>query len=196
MKVDPSRSGVTVTVQLNHLLMPIDRGDRYEDPLQEALTESGLGEVVGGGTMQLQSGEIEYIDVEVSLTDESRGVPFLISRLEALGAPKGSKLQIAEGEGVREIPFGKAEGVAVYLDGVSLPDTVYETADVNVVVEELDRRLDGHGEMQSHWQGSTETALYFYGEDAEAMKRRMADFLAAYPLCEGARVVTIAPRAA
>jgi hypothetical protein len=148
--------------------------------------------------MQAQSGEIEYVDVAVELTDAGRGIPFLIATLEALGAPKGSKLRIAEGGGgsVREIPFGKAEGVGVYLDGVNLPDDVYATSDVNVVIEELDRRLDGVGGMQGYWQGPTETALYFYGRDAEEMKRLMADFLAVYPLCAGARVVTIAPRAA
>ena len=198
MNADSPNAGLEVTAQLNHLLMPVDRGARYEDPLQEALAARGLGEVVGGGTMQLQSGEIEYIDVAVTLTDADLGVPFVIATLEALGAPKGSKLQIAEGEGggVREVPFGKAEGVAVYLDGVNRPDAVYATSDVNVVIEELDRRLEGVGGMQSYWQGPRETALYFYGRDAQEMKRLMADFLAAYPLCAGARVVTIAPRAA
>jgi hypothetical protein len=196
MNADSPSAGLEVTAQLNHLLMPVDRGARYEDPLQEALAARGLGEVVGGGTMQLQSGEIEYIDVEVALTDASLGIPFVIATLEALGAPKGSKLQIMEGESVREMPFGKAEGVAVYLDGVNLPDAVYATSDVNVVIEELDGRLEGVGGMQSYWQGPRETALYFYGRDAQEMKRLMADFLAAYPLCAGARVVTIAPRAA
>ena len=192
----PPSAGLEVTAQLNHLLMPLDRGARYEDPLQEALAARGLGEVVGGGTMQLQSGEIEYIDVAVALTDATQGIPLVIATLEALGAPRGSKLLIGEGESVRELPFGKAEGVAVYLDGVNLPDAVYATSDVNVVIEELDRRLEGVGEMQSYWQGPRETALYFYGRDAEEMKRLMADFLAVYPLCAGARVVTVAPPAA
>ena len=185
-----------VTAQLNHLLMPLDRSARYGDPLEEALAAAGLGEVVGGGTMQLRTGEIEYIDVQVALTDLQRGVPFLIEKLESFGAPVGSKLQFADGESRREIPFGKVEGVGVYLDGVNLPDEVYATSDVNVVIEELDRRLSGRGEMQSYWQGPRETALYFYGVNAEEMKGLMRDFLDTYPLCAGARVVTIAPRSA
>ena len=195
MSAGEPAAGVEVTAQLNHLLMPLDRGARYEDPLQEALSAHGLGTVDGGGTMQAPSGEIAYIDVAVILSDAGRGIPFLITTLEALGAPRGSKLQIAEAGAVREIPFGQAEGVAVYLDGVNLPDEVYATSDVNVVIEELDRRLEGVGEMQSYWEGPRETALYFYGRDADEMRRRMADFLASYPLCAGARVVTIAPRA-
>jgi hypothetical protein len=190
------KTPLEVTAQLNHRLMPVDRGARYEDPLHDALALAGLGEVLGGGTMQLESGEIEYIDVEVSLSDATRGIPFVIERLQALGAPKGSKLHIVEGDTVSEIPFGAAEGVAVYLDGVNLPDDVYATSDVNVVIEELDRRLGGVGAMQSYWQGPRETALYFYGRDAEEMKRHMAGFLATYRLCTGARVVTIAPRTA
>ena len=87
MNADSPSAGLEVTAQLNHLLMPVDRGARDEDPRQEALAARGLGEVVGGGTMQLQSGEIEYIDVEVALTDASLGIPFLIATLEELGAP-------------------------------------------------------------------------------------------------------------
>lgn len=184
---------IGVTTQLNHPLMPLDRCARHEDPLQDTLTAQGLGELDGGGTMQLPSGEIEYIDVEMQLTDLDRGVRIVIDRLEALGAPKGPKLQIHDRTPPREIPFGRAEGVGIYLDGVNLPDEVYATSDVNVVIEELNGRLAGRGEMQSYWQGPTETALYFYGDDAEKMKRLMADFLASYPLCAGARLVTVAP---
>lgn len=185
---------MNVTARLNHLLMPLDRGERYEDPLQDALAARGFGSVDGGGTMMLQSGEVEFVDVEVILTNDDEGIPFVIATLEERGAPKGSMLQIHEAAGIREVPFGKAEGVGIYLDGVNLPAEVYADSDVNVVVEELNRSIEGVGELQSYWEGPTETALYFYGPNAEEMKRRMAGFLARYPLCAGARVVTIAPR--
>lgn len=182
------------TAQLNHLIMPIDRGDRYEDPLDDALREAGLGFTDGGGTMQQKSGEIEYIDVEIALHDLEKGIPFVIEHLEKWGAPKGSVLKIYENDSRREIPFGKTEGVAVYLDGVNLPDEVYAESDVNVVIEEIDKALGGAGEFQSHWQGNEETALYFYGVEASKMKELMKPFLASYPLCKGARVVIIAPK--
>jgi hypothetical protein len=185
---------VHVTAQVNHLLMPIDRGERYTDPLHESLSQKGLGETDGGGTMLLQSGEIEYIDVEIILNNLDEGIPFVIERLEALGAPKGSVLKIHDSEPSREIPFGKAEGIAVYLDGVNLPDEVYASSDVNVVIEEFNKRLNGHGAMQGYWQGPTETALYLYGDNAEKMRHLISDFLNTYPLCKGARVVTIAPK--
>lgn len=39
--------------------------------------------------------------------------------------------------------------------------------------------------------GPRETALYFYGESAEEMNGLMSEVLATYPVCTGARVVTI-----
>ena len=47
--------------------MPIDRGEIYEDPLDELLKAENIGEVSGGGTMQKKSGEIEYCDIEIEL---------------------------------------------------------------------------------------------------------------------------------
>ncbi|MHC4744632.1 MAG: hypothetical protein ACYS8Z_22185 [Planctomycetota bacterium] len=94
----PGSSGkskqVEVTAQLNHLLMPLDRGERYEEPLHELLVQKGFGETTGGGTMMSQSREIEYIDVEITLNDLTKGIPFVIEQLEAFGAPKGSVLRI------------------------------------------------------------------------------------------------------
>lgn len=191
----PPPSGVTpVTAQLNHKLMPIDRGERYEDPLNEALSRRGYGATDGGGTMMEKTKEIEFVDVEMNLIQTDKSIPFVIEQLESFGAPKGSKLIIRESGQLREIPFGKIEGVGVYLDGVNLPEEVYKTCDVNLVMKEFDALLKGHGCVQSHWQGSTETALYIYGDDAELMKKLIAPYMATYPLCQGARVVTVAPK--
>lgn len=186
--------GVYATAQLNHLIMPLQRGERYEDPLDEALRKQEYGSTDEGGTMQLQSGEIAFIDVEIILTNLDEGVPFVIKQLESFGAPKGSVLRVHDSEPPREITFGKAEGIAIYLDGVNLPKEVYESSDVNVLIEELNKRLEGHGEIQGHWQGPTETALYFYGNDAEEMKRLIRDFTDQYPLCQNSRIITIAPK--
>lgn len=183
-----------VFVHLNHRLGPLDRGERFEDPLQDRLEADGLGEVTGGGTGQDESGEIAYLGVDVELEDLDRGLPLVIETLNAHGAPKGSHLEVHDGpEGeVREIPIGVHEGLAVYLDGVGLPDEVYATTDVNFVVEEIDRLLGDAGGFEAHWQGPTETALYLFGRSADEMAARIAPFLASYPLCRGARVVRIA----
>ncbi len=184
----------SVTAQLNHKLMPLDRGERYEDPLQDELEKHGFGETDGGGTMTQKSGEIEFIDIEMRLRQTGKSIPFVIKRLESYGAPKGSKLIIGEGREKREIPFGQIEGLGVYLDGVNLPDEVYKTSDVNFVIKEFNKRLKGHGSVQSNWQGPRETALYIYGDNVEKMKSKIVDFMAEYPLCRGARVVTLTPK--
>src|SRR6266404_6773955 len=92
----------SVTAQLNHKLMPLDRGERYEDPLQDELEKHGFGETDGGGTMTQKSGEIEFIDIEMRLRQTGKSIPFVIKRLESYGAPKGSKLIIGEGREKRE----------------------------------------------------------------------------------------------
>jgi hypothetical protein len=185
----------SVTAQLNHKLGPLERGERYEDPLAEALKEARLGELEeSGGTMLSKEGEILFIDVHFFLFSLDEGIPFVTRFLEQRGAPKGSVLQMFRGDAPeKEIPFGLREGFGVYLNGVNLPDEVYRTCDVNLVIREFNQRLAGHGQYESYWQGPTETALYCYGDSNAVMKPLIRDFLESYPLCKGARVVDLTP---
>ena len=41
-------SGNFIVATLNDKVMPIDRGEIYEDPLDEFLQSNGIGEVTGG----------------------------------------------------------------------------------------------------------------------------------------------------
>ncbi len=185
---------LSVTAQINHKLGPIDRGERYEEPLDSGVAAHAYGETDGGGTMLSAEKEIEFIDVHMLLSAPEISVPFVIQLLEQQGAPKGSKLMICENDKVsKEIPFGLREGFGIYLDGVNLPDQVYKECDSNIVVSEVDKCLKGHGQIESHWQGPTETALYVYGDSNAIMKPLIVDFLASYPLCKGARIVDITP---
>lgn len=188
-----NNSGESVIVRLNDKVMPIDRGEVYEDPLDELLRINKYGEVTGGGTMQAKTGEIEFCDLEVliyknqnleSVTAE------IIKLLESHGAPKGSFLTIDKSSEV--IPFGKAEGLAIYLDGVNLPENVYKECDSTEVLLKLGTLMGDSGNILRYWQGETETALYFYGESFEKMKHAIAEFIKEYPLCQGARVIQIA----
>lgn len=183
---------ISAYAQLNARIMPLDRGERYEDPLGEALEKNGYGKVTGGGTMQSQEGEIEYCGIDIDLFDARQGVPFVCKFLSERGAPKGSKLEYdLNGESV-EVPFGQAEALAIYLNGTDLPDEVYKQCDVNEVYDEINRLLGDRGSIQGHWQGPTETALYLYGYSAEELRTLIAGYLAEYPLCQRARVVRIA----
>ena len=179
---------VSINVKLNARLQPEHRLQLFEDPLDAMLEGAGIGEIMGGGTALSEDGEVEYGDLEITLHDPA-ALPSLIEALEQLGAPKGSLIQR---EGVADQPFGVTEGLEFYLKGTYLPDEVYEQCDSNYVFEQIVERIEGHGEICSWWQGPTETALYLYGASFDTMHERIADLLASYPLCQGARVVRTA----
>lgn len=177
-----------VFVKLNHRLMPAERTDVFEDPLQERLEATGLGEVTGGGTAQASDGEIAWCGIDVELHgDVEAGVRLLVETLEDLGAPNGSELQIDEGgEEPRVVPFGVVEGIALYLGGQPLAD------DVVAFTAEIDRLCEGLGQVAARWHGAEETGVYVFGDSAAELLRRIQPLLATHPLCPGARVVKIA----
>jgi hypothetical protein len=178
--------------KLNARILPLDRGDRYEDPLAEALAENGFGEITGGGTGQSANGEIDYCGIDIDLFDTEKGVPFICDFLAQCGAPRGSVLEYEENGQRVEVPFGFLEGLGIYLNGTDLPDEVYEKCDVNEFYAEINRLLGDRGDIQGHWQGPTETALYLYGYSVEEMRSLIADYVATYPLAQRARFETIA----
>ena len=58
--------GVYLTARLNARVQPIDRGDHYEDPLDDVLGAAGIGAVTGGGTQLAdEPAGIEFCDLEV-----------------------------------------------------------------------------------------------------------------------------------
>lgn len=186
-------SGNFIVATLNDKVMPIDRGEIYEDPLDEFLKNKNIGEVTGGGTMQLKSGELEYCDVEIKLdADEidDNKIRLIIEKLEELGAPKGSKLIIEKTE--QKIEFGKKEGLGIYLDGVNLDEEVYENSDSNFVVSEIKRLTGDTTETIRFWENNEETALYFYSDSFDNMNESIKEFINEYPLCKGARIEQIA----
>jgi hypothetical protein len=77
---------------------PMERGDKYEDPLDCDLEAQGLGMVTGGGTQMGKDGGIEWIGLDLDLTDLDRGIEFTRRRLRELGAPPGSVLEYRVGE--------------------------------------------------------------------------------------------------
>src|SRR5215831_2563422 len=161
-----------IVARMNNRAQPIERGDLYEDPLQDMIEPAGIGEVSGGGTQLGATGEIEFCDIEIRTVDtEQATVAAVIEMLEKLGAPKGSKLLI---EGREDTPFGKLEGLAIYLNGTDLPDNVYQECDSNHVFDEFNRLLGEAGKIHSTWQGPTETAFYLYGASFDEMCKRLS----------------------
>ena len=164
---------------------PLDRGARYEDPLDDALRDAALGEVTGGGSQLGQHGEIEFADVEISVVNLDDAVPVIIRSLEASGAPVGS--QILGDTGVMR-EFGVQQSVAVYLDGITLPDDVYANLDFDELVRTL-TAAGGDGSFHGCWQGAEETGLFFFGRDAEELFSRIEPALRVMPIGQNARLV-------
>ena len=129
-------------------------------------------------------------EVEIQLTSVAPEVLDAVAQqLQSAGAPKGSVLTHSDGA---ELPLGRQEGLAVYLNGTDLPDETYRDCDVNFIFSEFDRLLEGQGAVHSYWQGPTETALYVYGASYYGMQAALAEFIASYPLCARARLERVA----
>jgi hypothetical protein len=166
---------------------PIDRGDRYEDPLQATLEKMGIGRVTGGGSQLDELGGIAYADVEIELANVDEALRIVAEALEVAGAPQGSELiQASDDRVLRE--FGKLQCLAIYLDGTSLPDEVYANLDFEAVVAAMGAAA-GDDSYRGFWQGPEETALFLFGPDADAMFTRVEPVLRRLPIGQNARVV-------
>jgi hypothetical protein len=174
-----------VIVRFYEHIGPIDRGNRYEDPLQARLDEHKVGEVTGGGSQLNASGGIDYADVEITLADLVAAVDLVVTSLERFGAPEGSEL-IHDGRVLRE--FGTQQCLAIYLDGTSLPDEVYANLDFEQVVRDIGA-LAGPDSYHGAAQGAEDTGLMLFGPDADAMFARVEPLLKTLPIGQNARVV-------
>jgi len=87
-----------VFVRIPEQVKPVDRGTKYEDPLDSVLKREAVGEVTGGGT-QLSDPDnegkrsIECVGIDVELSDFEKGMPILKRELLRLGAPPETILE-------------------------------------------------------------------------------------------------------
>jgi len=176
---------IYLTVRINDKCGPIDRGDIYEDPLDEVLQEQKLGEVTGSGTQLNEDNKIEYCELEVSITgDVEKTKKVIIDTLNEIGTPKGSKLIEENGE----TTFGNKEVMAVYFDNL-LAEEVYEKNDINDVLAELHDLLGGKGEMANHSATEEETIVYFKGTSFVKMEKAVSEYCAKNELCENGKIL-------
>ncbi|HEY3452658.1 MAG TPA: hypothetical protein VGK67_40310 [Myxococcales bacterium] len=185
----PAPKTFRATARIWEPIMPIERGERYEDPLNRALRRAKLGLVEGGGTMLGEDREIEFVDVEMVVRDVDGVIERVCELLDECGAPRGSELSFEKDGEQQVVAFGKAEGVAIYLDGVNLPKQVYESTDINVLADKLTAAMKGKGEIRGSWPGPEETSFYLYGANADRLFASIEKVLRTYPLCQNARVV-------
>ena len=87
-----------VFVRIPETLQPLERAAKYEDPLNVALKKHGVGEVSGGGSQLSEPDKdgkrsIEWIGIDVDLTNFEKGLPVLKRELLRLGAPRSTVLE-------------------------------------------------------------------------------------------------------
>lgn len=169
--------------------MPLDRGDRYEDPLDKVLEEESLGETCGGGSSMSDTYGIESVDIEIRLKDLECGLPVIVDVLESRGAPIGSILRYSSNNEIQTLEFGVAECLAIVLDGTTLPDEVYDDSDINDMISEMEDAIDEIGELRSWWEGPNDTVLYFFGHDAEQLWLAMQPIVESHDRCQNARII-------
>jgi hypothetical protein len=185
-EVDMQSPRVVIARIYEHI-EPLDRGERYEDPLDVVLASRGFGRVTGGGSQLKELGEIEFADIELELFDVDDALTAVADALESAGAPAGSELiDATDNRTLRE--FGTQQCLAIYLDGASLPADVYAELDFEVVVGQI---APAAGDQSYHgfWQGPEETGVFFFGPDAEQMWMRVEPVLKSLPIGQNARVV-------
>jgi hypothetical protein len=86
-----------VYVKMQDAVGPLERGDKYEDALEQLLKDRGLGKITGGGS---QLGEdnpdgsptIAFCGLDIDATDRDAVVALLRERLPSLGAPAGTEI--------------------------------------------------------------------------------------------------------
>lgn len=82
-----------VYVRIPGNIGPHERGERFEDPLSEALQSTSLGRVTGGGSQLGEGKSIEFCGLDVVLSKREQGLRMLKERLRLLGAPAGTVIE-------------------------------------------------------------------------------------------------------
>lgn len=184
----PDKFPIFAQVIVPEYIEPFDRGDRYDDPLETALEESELGEIVAVGSHLNEDRVIDYVYFELALANNREAIDIVVSTLEKCGAPKGCTLTIEPDD--QKITFGITEGVAFCLDGVGLPPDIYERYDINTMWDQLDAILQEFrlGELHGSKQFDETTELYLYGPSANQIIEKTAEFRSTFPLCRNSKV--------
>lgn len=173
-----------ITLDLNVRFQPKHRHE-LEDAIDDILRQKGLGCVEGGGTSMDANGEIEACDIIIEA--EINHMEEIADILNIIGIAKGSFLCCEN----KRMAVGTLEGLALYLS-TNLDNEVYQNCDVNYVIEQTEKAMEGIGSMYSYREIDIFTALYYYGISYESMRASISTFIADYPLCKDCKVLQIA----
>ena len=103
-ETDAKRFPHVVIARIPEHIEPVDRAERYEEPLQEALAILGLGTITGGGSQLTPSAEIAFVEIELALANLDGALEVVKRTLEDAGAPAGSRLLFRRNGRDAELP--------------------------------------------------------------------------------------------
>ena len=86
---------------------PIERGDRYEDPLQKTLKRYEAGWVAGGGSQLGEGNLVEFCGIDVFTGDRDGCLQILCDELRRLNAPVGTVVEEYLPARVEHSPFNE-----------------------------------------------------------------------------------------
>jgi hypothetical protein len=87
------RGKVFFYVRIPEDVQAVGPGERYENPLQDALDAADLGEVTGGGSERSEGKSITFCGLDVEVRDRDRALALIISVLRGLNAPLGTTIE-------------------------------------------------------------------------------------------------------
>lgn len=101
-------------VKLPGDIQPLERGERFEDPLADALIEAQLGDVTGGGSSMDEPDDdgrprVEFCGIDVDTAAPEAARRLIREKLLELGAPSGTEIHFTSGG--RQLLDRLAEGV-------------------------------------------------------------------------------------
>ena len=160
----------------------MDRGERYEDPLDAFLKANGLGEVSGGGTQLLETGEIEYCEVELQLTSVAPEVLDAVAQqLQSAGAPKGSVL-VALQTAPSFPSAGRKDWPSISTARIC-PTRPTATATSTSSLASSTGCWRARAPCTAIGRAQPKPRSTCMATSYEAMQTALADFIASYPLC-------------
>jgi hypothetical protein len=80
-------------VRIPEAITPLERVEKYEDPLNKFLIGNHLGEVTGGGTMLTADKSIEFVGIDVDVYNPEIAIPAIVTKLEELEVPHGTVIE-------------------------------------------------------------------------------------------------------
>jgi hypothetical protein len=93
-----ARMPYAVFARIPDPVLPMVRGRKYEEPLDQSLVSAKLGMVTGGGTQTDKNGKVAWVGLDIALADLEDALQFTRQRLREYGAPAGSVLEYRVGD--------------------------------------------------------------------------------------------------